>query len=69
MPLAAQVVPLVGALIGWHCAHTVTLPTFVERWLPPPPFQPLLACGATQPWQPELIRQDWLAEPPFSPEP
>ena len=63
-----QVEPLDGAETGWHCAHTVTLPTFVERCLLPPPFQPLLACGALQPWQPE-IRQDWLADPPFKPDP
>ena len=44
-----HVEPLFGAETGWHCAHTEALPTFVDWCLLPPPFQPLLACGALQP--------------------
>ena len=65
-----HLVPLVGAETGWHCAHTATLPTFVDWCLPPPPFQPLLACGALQLWQLEVaLRQVVLADPPFKPDP
>ena len=64
-----HIVPLDGAATGWHWAHTEALPTLVCRWLLPPPSQPDLACGALQPWQPELTRQDWPEEPPLSDEP
>ena len=61
--------PGVPELDLWHWEQTDAFPSFVLWWLLPPPSQPLLACGALQPWQPELTRQDWLADPPFKPDP